>query len=820
MATGTVNIKLRPIKFAFLVHPADKKALLEAIEINTFLWGGTFNPIIPTFQRLPKVWGHSPLGGSKSKRILKGYLDAYDPDYVVPLGKWSGTTIDVGSRQIIPASEILAGVEEDGSPQYGIGLFEVLQHLIAKELKFVRRRPLDIRLPDCGRRFRHFLAAVFGCLPESIERIFTDRFEQILDATRVSCSMCNYSELLTPPNLFLRRLSSLYVSTHVQTWLRGPCIFFCDASKSIDIIDYWNLRALGWHVIPLPKQSAEFDGTRRFALAFIEENFFPHRFNPQIYHNTTLLNSRSTSKKQIREFAKSLEIPASDKPRESKIVFQHWYPRIWNEWARDMDHVACCELEVDSAECDLPDPEQTVRSRTLDPKFITEFGIHSEVRFANEVEFHVYGAKELLAEVLPEGDQRVGRATGGLGVGEWRFSRKGIVYLSRGSREPLNLTLPLAEEIFSEWLKSKGWEVQLSVPGRIAKQVLKLLGGKWGISTLANEGVIALLGKVEERERTTRGGNVTIQMSKAISKEQLWGEISKIANQRGFPADAKRILQRVIDVQMFRLGLQIQCPTCGQHPWFSLKDADYQLQCQECGDRFSVPCHSPDEIRWSYRPFGPFSSPNRGYGVYSVLLTLRFFSQLLRGASTPMMSFTAERDGKQIEADLGMLFRLRRFGHGKTEVVFAECKTHMPFQSRDVDRMGVLRDQFPGALLVFATLNKQLTSSERRLLCPVVNRGRRDWESIRPFNPVLILTGTELYSDQGPPDCWENQPGKHAAFARYHRVQADLLELCDVTQQLYLGMKSRHQWLDERRQERLHRKRPSGKPRSGGADVT
>lgn len=802
MSYGTINIKLRPIKFAFLVDPTDKAALSEAIEVNTFLWGGMFNPIIPTFERIPKVWRHKPLGDSKSKKILAGYLDAYDADYVVPLGKCCGRTLDVGNRRVISSSEILAGVEEDGIPQYGIGLFEVLQHLIAKELKFVRRKPLDIRLPDCGKRFRHFLASVFGSLPRNINTIFVNKFEKLLGGTRVPCSKSNYPKFLTERNLFFIRLSSLYLRPPPQTWLRGPCIFFCDAAKAMDVIDYWNLRAVGWDVIPVPRQSAEFDSVKQFASAFIESNFFPDRFNPQIYHNTTLLKSRSVSDDELKQFAKSLKVPPSDKAGEPKLVRQHWYPRIWSEWARRMDHVECCQIEARSAEQDLSESEGGIRFRTLDPEFISEFGRYGQVRFANELEFRVYGGKELVAEVLPEAGRDLATAVAGASFGEWRFSRTAIVYLSGGSGESVHLPLPIAQEVFCQWFRYRKWEVKLSVPGRVAKQMLKLLGGKWGVSTLADEGIIRLLERLEERERTTKEGKVLVKEAKAISKEELWGEISKIANQKRFRPDPKRILQRLTHVQIFRLGLQVQCPTCGQHPWYSLKDVAYEVQCQKCGDRFSIPCDSPDEIKWSYRPFGPFSSPNRAHGGYCVLLTLRFFSELLRGATTPIMSFTAKQGGKEIEADLALLFRLSQFGYSKTQLIFAECKTHMPFKRPDADRMRLLYGEFPGALLVFATLNKELTSTERRLLCPLVRRSRRDWMSIRPFNPVLILTATELYSDRGPPECWKNQGGKHAAFAHYHRVQAELVELCDVTQQLYLDLESRDQLLERRRKKR------------------
>ena len=50
---GSINIKLRPIKLGFLVNPNDKKSLMRAIEINSMLWGGSYNPIIPTFKKIP-----------------------------------------------------------------------------------------------------------------------------------------------------------------------------------------------------------------------------------------------------------------------------------------------------------------------------------------------------------------------------------------------------------------------------------------------------------------------------------------------------------------------------------------------------------------------------------------------------------------------------------------------------------------------------------------------------------------------------------------------------------------------------------------------
>jgi hypothetical protein len=56
MPLGSVNITLRPVRLAFLVDPADTRGIMEAIELNSFLWGRMFNPIVPIYGRTPKKW--------------------------------------------------------------------------------------------------------------------------------------------------------------------------------------------------------------------------------------------------------------------------------------------------------------------------------------------------------------------------------------------------------------------------------------------------------------------------------------------------------------------------------------------------------------------------------------------------------------------------------------------------------------------------------------------------------------------------------------------------------------------------------------------
>jgi hypothetical protein len=53
--------------------------------------------------------------------------------------------------------------------------------------------------------------------------------------------------------------------------------------------------------------------------------------------------------------------------------------------------------------------------------------------------------------------------------------------------------------------------------------------------------------------------------------------------------------------------------------------------------------HAPKEMVWAYRSTGPFSLPQRAYGVYTVLLTLRFFARVLNCPTTPLLSWSKPR---------------------------------------------------------------------------------------------------------------------------------------------------------------------------------
>lgn len=597
MTTGFANLTLRPIRFALAVDPNDIDAVVEAVEINTFLWGGAFNPIVPTFTRIPSSW--KKVEGVTGPELFSGYLDAFDPDYVIAIGKVSRKSIRSGNRKVISASELLSGTEKSGVPSHGVGLFEIFTDFVEEEFKFVRREPLNIHLSAPERTYRHFLATVFGALSEKYTELFFQDYDKEIDIKKVPCSITNYAEILSQRNTYIRHVTALYEAEvrNAQYPLFGGCLFFLDASNPIDLIDYWNLRAAGWRTIPIPKQAANLGNVKKLASEFIENNYFPHKFKPEVYHSTVLLKSRSVREDEFKDFFEVLRGLITSNPDKPKLVRQNRYPRIWDKWARETDSIKPCRLDAGSAMRDFStDEDQTARIRTLDPKFLEAFpGPYSNPKYANQISLTVFREKEPYAEVIPEGSDSLNEAFGSLHIGNLRFTKTGLVYLSQYFNHSMYMHLPKAEQVFVGWLKARGWEPSLSDKGRIAKQMLKQLGGEWGIRPLANEGIIKLLQRASE--------------GKTFKEAALKAETAKIAKKEG-RRDSAGLISLFTRVGMFQLGMEFQCPVCTQRSWYSIKEADYELQCLKCLERFKIPTHSTREIKWSYRSLGPFSLPN------------------------------------------------------------------------------------------------------------------------------------------------------------------------------------------------------------------
>ncbi len=131
------------------------------------------------------------------------------------------------------------------------------------------------------------------------------------------------------------------------------------------------------------------------------------------------------------------------------------------------------------------------------------------------------------------------------------------------------------------------------------------------------------------------------------------------------------------------------------------------------------------------------------------------------------------------------------------------------FKEDDVARMKRLVEGFPGAVLVFATMKEavDLTKEEVVRLRKLAEWGREYVsESRRTRAPVILLTGTELFTGDSLHSAWMNKGGKHKDLCSSYIQLDHLTTLADLTQQLYLGMPHYHEWRDAKWKARAARK--------------
>lgn len=148
MAWGTVTIRVRPIRIAFLVDPADHAGLYRAIELSTFSWGGNYNPIIPAYRRTPAKWeSHRVRRLPSPADIVAGYLDGFDPDLVVPVGKCASRSYEYGNRDLVRADDLIGELSDTPTPRHGVGLIELLKDFVEKELQYIKKRQPPCRVP-------------------------------------------------------------------------------------------------------------------------------------------------------------------------------------------------------------------------------------------------------------------------------------------------------------------------------------------------------------------------------------------------------------------------------------------------------------------------------------------------------------------------------------------------------------------------------------------------------------------------------------------------------------------------------------------------
>jgi len=770
MRTDTsVHLQLRPVRFAFLIDHNDSRGLADAISANSLLWGGAMNPIIPFYKRAPR---HLKGTGFSADAYSHGILSHFDPDVIVTSRSWSRSVEFGEHRQVVEIEKLLTQLQSKGSSEYGLGLFHILPHFIDKELKFVRRAPLMFNQPKPSRKHRLFYSALFGQPPSGTMADAWKSCGHVFGIKSVSCTANDYLRFLDPQNHFIRRLTTLYQGTmrRIQ-WEDSYCAFVLDPDSTQDIIDYINLRALGWHIIPVIGAAFNSDSENFHQLKNeINHIHKPMRFFKEMYRHVKLIRSHSINS---NVFQSVVDCICGDPEIAPKVVIHDFVPRYYDSACIAYDKTERGEFYSQKKTLSItPEPmggDELLRIAALFPKFVDQEDYQSwDGRVANEVAIRNYSRNQMTSEVIPPN-------LDGLGVwfagprSESRVADSGIVIMPNRHDRDASIQLPNATHVIRTRLALKDWQIEKGPHTDITIKAYEQLEGRWGVMrSIMKEGVVKLLSSLEKK--------------KAIATDKAQIELTRHLGGQTFRNQASSILHDLLEKGVLRLGHHVTCTVCSYDNWVALAGLAEKIECERCLSTFTLPVASKDSVRLAYRSTGPFAMDNYAQGMYSSLLTYNFFNQNMDYPTTAMFNLLMEnmKTDVKLEVDVALLVREGRFRDRGHSIVLTECKTGRPFEAKDVNRMKLLGNLYPDAILVFSSLKRKLEDSEKRRIRSLVDYFDRKRSVRTGF--IMILTGNELYTHDRPPHCWEGTPlmAKYKGFYGFE-------EVARATREIYLA---------------------------------
>ena len=795
MVDLSVDVRLRPARIALLVRPGDRKSVRRFMRICACLWGGMFNPIVPVFRRAPSEWSPEPWERVRGYGIARGYIEFYEPDAFVEAESGLSALAGLDKRwdesrrknRVFALDELLRcrGHSVWTEPSFGLSMVDPLQTIYDTEQRFKRRDRRSAYLVAPGRTAA-MVEALFGVYPlEESSGHFSRAFREVYRPTRAAASVDVWRSAYLD-----RGITPLRVTGHgldvERDWKHGPVILVFDPNRTTDLIDLWNLRAESYPVFPVPKEwFPQLVGD--LATIILDEYRQVDGAGAGVMHRARVEFSRSMTQESVAESTDALnaELQSGKDPgRPTDFLYiTTSRDKVWVH-NRDRHGPPRSRIKLIAAERRVEAPVQEggrpyIRFDSLAPEFARRYAL-SKFRWTNEVRLSNYGEANV-ATVLPFNAYDVAWPRLTSLMSPVLIGSEGWCLGETRKDSMRTLVLYSQEEAVIGSLGVLGIEAELSDPGQIARQIVEHVGGLRSVHLLADIGTLKLL-------NTMAGGQ---------GRWRSIGEWKRVLSSR--PANLtvpEATLKQFTDRNIIRLGVTTSCAHCQAVNWSSLTTVDYELACERCRKPYAFPQASLSRKKgdWAYRVVGPFSVPDYARGSYGALLALNAIRNAVSGMEpiTYSTALSMSFDGLSREADFVLWHSRDSIGrNSRPRLVVGEAKSLGGgdlIGDEDIKKLKEIGSKLPGSMIAVSVLKEGFSKTEQARLRRLVRWGRRLNNEGGPTNPVLLLTGTEIFF-QGPfYSAWKGKGGAYAEVA--DRYMEDLPGIAEATVGIYLGLPS------------------------------
>lgn len=257
--------------------------------------------------------------------------------------------------------------------------------------------------------------------------------------------------------------------------------------------------------------------------------------------------------------------------------------------------------------------------------------------------------------------------------------------------------------IISRLFERAGIASVTSHAGRIVQQLISQMSGLEGCRVFKIRGVRKLINSEDARGGVTRGAATAI----IFDKDAATGTASFDRYQRLFVegrplSSADEAFNHLLRRGVFRPGLTFPCPKCTLEFWHALP-IDETARCSYCGHTFGVAPLLKDRGDWRFRLSGLFGREGREEGGIPVTLTLLQLQRLL-GMTTTLIHVSGmdlRAPGLACEVDLAVLSSER---DGELEIALGECKGAGEITDEDVQNIVTAGQRLEDSGLAFFPL--------------------------------------------------------------------------------------------------------------------
>lgn len=722
MTTTNLSIKYRPVKIGFLVRDGSIEDLVKASGINTLLWGGIYNPIIPV---------------SKDMRFVEQLMRLLSIDTLFPVSHTEEIDGLIKKYPFLtnPGHYDQNIFYEDWHTKKNIvGYLDSLNIINYYWDREFKHKPKDyksncvlVRWED-NDELKNLFSILFGYFPNdnNLKDNFEDAFLKGLRSKEIKLSHNDSIPKELTENIYPLKLTGMELKGYRSPrrgW-RDDGIYIGKESNFRDLLYFWNLRASGLAIKFLSKD--KIGRFKEFIKAFIERlDKVPNR-NPNvedwiiIYYQDRKADQEM--KDMIADFQgnKSFVYSVCDGSDIGLADFYFGWEHILANVEKSYNRYSVSVSFPEKKFIINSDRDQDIRSQhlaiSIDP--IAESG---------------YPEHTLKLPFIPQLNEFYGRQ---IAFDPWkiRIEREGIaeiieVHDNSSSFYPIPHYV-LMENIF----ELAGIKSEISQPGLIAKRIIEKLEGVDGGRIFKINGVRKLLQTLKPTDSITRGEATKViwEDGKFHKHEKLY--IDSRRKPKHTPQD---VFEFLLKKDFFRAGLELVCNHCRLNSWLSLVELGDIWRCDYCGDENKTSLQLKNRGDWKFRKSGLFAKDNNQEGAVPVILTLLVFLRIFSPSEFVYSpSLNLEIGGKSCEIDFCVL----QYQRGeRIQLGIGECKAEGGIiDLKDIDNLKAVREQIKSldidCYLIFSKTSEEFNQEEIKLFKQLEGEN----------NPVILLTNKEM----------------------------------------------------------------------------